>query len=109
MRIKRIKTRSQRITSSGYLKKFIIKEPLPVLVISKNLTELPSFTKTRKRGARQVFGRLFYFYNLGSGFQDLDRQTTQLIYMINIMNIFCIYQQGLKTCQVKGVVQFCTP
>jgi hypothetical protein len=31
--------------------------------------------KTRKRGARQVFGRLFYFYNLGSGFQDLDRQT----------------------------------
>ncbi len=31
-------------------------------LFQKNLTELSGFTKTRKRGTRQVFGRLFYFY-----------------------------------------------
>jgi hypothetical protein len=35
MGIKRIKSWSQRITSSRYLKKIRIKEPLPVLVISE--------------------------------------------------------------------------
>jgi hypothetical protein len=48
MGIKRIAIRGQRIRSFGYLK--------------KNFTELLGFMKTRKRGARQVFGQLFYFY-----------------------------------------------
>jgi hypothetical protein len=79
MRIKRIKTRSQRITKFRvFEKKFKIKELMPVLVISKNLTKLLGFTKTRKRRARQVFGRLFYFYNLGSEFQDLNRWTDKI-------------------------------
>jgi hypothetical protein len=69
MGIKRIKTRSRRITSSGYLKKNSgSKNRCRFWLFQKNLTELLGFTKTRKRGARQVFGLLFYFYNLGSGF-----------------------------------------
>jgi hypothetical protein len=76
MGIKRIKTRSQRITSSEYLKKNLeSKNRCRFWLFQKNLTELLGFTKTWKRGAKQVFGQLFYFYNLGSGFQNLDRQT----------------------------------
>jgi hypothetical protein len=79
MGIKRIKTRSQRITSFGYLKKNSeSKNRCEFWLFKKNLTELSGFMKTRKRGARQIFGRLFYFYNLGFGFQDLDRQSNEI-------------------------------
>ncbi len=73
MGIKRIKTQSQRITSSWYLKKKKSKNRCRFWLFQKNLVELSGFTKTWKRGARHVFGWLFYFYNLGSGFQDLYR------------------------------------
>jgi hypothetical protein len=70
MRIKRIKTRSQKITSSRYLKKNSeSKNRCWFRLLQKNLIELSSFTKTQKRGARHVFGRLFYFYNLNLGFR----------------------------------------
>jgi hypothetical protein len=66
--LKELKLESKNHKFRVFEKKFRIKEPLPVWLFKKNLTELPGFTKTQKRGARQVFGRLFYFYNLGSGF-----------------------------------------
>jgi hypothetical protein len=56
-------------------KKFRIKELLSVLVISKKPHRTVEFHENRKGGPKQVFGRLFYFYNLGSRFQDLDRWT----------------------------------
>jgi hypothetical protein len=50
MGIKRIKTQSQRITSSGYLKKKIrIKEPLPVLVISKKPHRIVGFHENSEK------------------------------------------------------------
>jgi hypothetical protein len=57
MGIKRIKTWSQRITGSEYLKK--IQNQITAAgsgYFKKNLTELPSFTKTRKRGTTASFG-----------------------------------------------------
>jgi hypothetical protein len=88
MGIKRIRTRSQRITSSGYLKKNSeSKNRCRFWLFQKNLTKLLGFTKTRKRGARQVFGWLFYFYNLGSGFQILDRRTDNAVICLEAFRV----------------------
>jgi hypothetical protein len=90
--IKRIKTQSQRITSSGYLKKNSgSKNHCRFWLFQKNLTELPGFTKTGKEEPGRFLGGYFTFTiwdlgfktstdgQTGSGFQDLDTQTMQLI------------------------------
>jgi hypothetical protein len=56
MGIKRIKSRSQRITSSGYLKKkFRIKEPMLVLVISKKPHKTAGFDENPKKKSQVGF------------------------------------------------------
>jgi hypothetical protein len=55
MRIKRIKTWSQRITSSGYLKKFRIKESLSVLAISKKPHKTVGFHENLEKRSQAGF------------------------------------------------------
>jgi hypothetical protein len=65
MGIKRIKTRSQRITSSGYLKKFSIKEPLPVLVISKKPHRTAGFHENPEKMSQAGFWAVILLLQFG--------------------------------------------
>jgi hypothetical protein len=66
MGIKIIKTRSQRITSSGYLKKKIrIKELLSVLVISKKPHRIAGFHENPKKRSQAGFWAVILLLQFG--------------------------------------------